>query len=669
MEFKKLFQPIKINALEIKNRIVMPSMGLAYSDDYTFNDRYKSFYRERAQGGVGLMTIGPVSLNEAGGVPIMIGLFDDRNIESFKTFLDELHHKTDVKVAVQLMHMGRYTFSSLSGKTPMAPSPIPSKLTHETPREMTIQDIETIKQDYSRAALRAKTAGFDFVEILMCTGYLVSQFLSPVTNKRTDEYGGTIENRMRFGLEVIKGVRKAVGKDFAIGIRVAGNDFMKGGHTNAESALFAVEAEKAGVNAINVTGGWHETTIPQLTTNVPPGAYLYLARGIREKVNIPVFASNRLGDPIQAEKALRGGGCDMICWGRPLIADPALPNKIKQGCFDEITPCIACNQGCFDSVFSFTSVTCVLNPRAGKENQYRINPTQNRKKIMVAGGGPAGMEFALIAAKRGHQVTLYEKQDRLGGQINLAKVPPGKKEFQNIINSMERKMAAYGVEVIKNTILKKEMIQKNPPDVLVVATGAKPFQLSIPGIDKPHVVKAWDVLEDKVHNIGKNVVIIGGSATGCETAHFVSTMDIVDADTFTFLMYHSAEDQTFAQNLLHKSGRNITIVEMLPRFAENVGRTSRWSLMKSIRLMNIKCKSNSKLIEITDDAVIIEDGDGSTASIPADTVIVAVGVSPVDSLLKSANDESIHVIAIGDVKSPRKLSDAVLEGFEAALNI
>jgi 2,4-dienoyl-CoA reductase (NADPH2) len=668
MEYIKLFAPITINNLEIKNRIVMPAMGLSYSDNYEFNDRLRGFYRERAKGGVGLMTIGPMAIDKAGSAQFIPKLFDDENVELLKTFVGELHKETDVKLATQLFHMGRYAFSGLTGLTSIAPSPIPSKLTRETPREMTKEDIEEIKTAYAEAAKRAKAADFDLVEILACTGYLISQFLSPVTNKRTDEYGGNIENRMRFGLEVIREVRKAVGDDFPVGIRIAGNDFMEGGHTNKESSLFAAEAENAGIDAVNVTGGWHETNIPQLTTNVPPGAYLYLAKGIKEKVNVPVFASNRLGDPNQAERALRSGICDMICWGRPLIADPELPNKIQEGRLDEIVPCIACNQGCFDSIFSGTSVCCVLNPRAGRENDFTVEPAKSKKKIMVAGGGPAGMEFAITAAKRGHDVTLYEKEDDLGGQLNLAKSPPGKVEFQNFINSMKNRMIRWGAKTKLDTDVTPELVKEDNPDVLIVASGAKPITLNIPGKDMPHVFSAWDVLNEKVYDIGENVVIIGGNATGCETAHFISAMGIPDSDTFTFLVYHSAEEEDFVKSLLHDSSRNITVLEMTGRMAENVGRTGRWSLMKSLRLMGVNLRTKTKLVEIKEDHVIIEDENG-TSSIPADTVIMAVGAVSDDTLSQHFKDTNMTTITIGDAKTPRKIPDAVREGFEAALTI
>jgi 2,4-dienoyl-CoA reductase-like NADH-dependent reductase (Old Yellow Enzyme family)/NADH dehydrogenase FAD-containing subunit len=668
MEFIKLFEPITINRTTIKNRIVMPSMGLSYTDRYEFNDRYQAFYRARARGGVGLMTIGPLAIDRTGSAPLMLSIFDDADVPPYKAFLEELHRDTGVKVACQLFHMGRYAFSMLSGEQPMAPSPLASKLTGETPREMTTDDIAGVQEAYVDAAHRAVAAGFDLVEILACTGYLISQFLSPVTNQRTDGYGGSIENRMRFGLEVIEKVRRAVGPDVALGVRVAGNDFMPGGHTNAESALFCAAAEKAGVDCINVTGGWHETNVPQLTTDVPPGVFLYLARGIREKVTVPVFASNRLGNPEKAERALREGNCDMICWGRPLITDPDLPNKIQNGRMNEIVPCIACNQGCFDSIFSISSVYCVLNPEAGRENDYTIEPAEKKKTIMVAGGGPAGMSFAVTAARRGHTVTLLEKGSRLGGQVNLAKAPPGKEEFGNIISSLENRMGRWGVSVRLNTEVTPEIVSEEKPGLLVVATGARPLLIDIPGSGRPHVVDAWDVLSEKVTDIGDRVVVIGGNATGCETAHFISQMGTPDAETFTFLMYHGAEDAEYAKNLLHRPGKTVTVVEMAARMADNVGRTGRWSLLKCLRCLDVDLRIGTRLLEIKDNGVIVEDG-GETREIRADTVVMAVGSESEDVLSAPLADADIDVTVIGDAKTPRKISDAIREGFEAALSV
>jgi len=663
-----LMEPITINGLKIPNRTVMPSMGMAYTSDYTLTDRFKAFYRERAKGGVGLMTIGPIAIDKAGSAPFMPALFDDQYVEPLKNYIDELHRETETKVANQLIHLGRAAFSMVSGVPSIAPSPVPSKLSGETPREMTAEDIEGVQEAYVQSARRSKEAGFDFVEILACTGYLISQFLSPVTNKRTDAYGGTIENRMRFGLEVITRVREVLGKDYPLGIRIAGNDFMEGGHTNVESGIFAAEAVKAGVDAINVTGGWHETYVPQLNTSVPPGTYVYLARGIKEKVDVPVFASNRLGDPYVAERALRSGACDMVCWGRPLIADPELPNKVKEGRFDEIVPCIACNQGCFDSIFSASAVFCVLNPRAGREEELPIRKTKNPKKVMVAGGGPAGMEFALTAAQQGHDVTLYEKEASLGGQVNLAKASPGKGELGKITDSMRGRMNRYGVKVKLGTALGTETVEEEKPDVVAVASGALPADISVPGIDKPHVHCAWDVLMERVPNIGKNVVIVGGNATGCETAHYLTAIGTADPAIFTFLMYHTAENPESAKKLLYNSGRKITVVEMVTRLAGNVGRSARWPLMKSLKMMGVDLRRGAKLLEIRDDSVLVESEEGQE-SIAADTVIMAVGSRSVNELAAAVMTEGVKVITLGDAKEPRKLTEAIREGFEEALKL
>lgn len=667
MEYIKLFEPISINGLLIKNRIMMPSMGLWYTNDYTLSDRIKAFYKTRARGGVGLMTIGPVAIDTVGMGPVTPGLFADDQIGPFRDLIDDIHRETEAKVAIQLMHMGRNAFTP-GDDLPIAPSPVPGRMNPRTPRQMTRSDIKETIQLFAGAAQRARVAGFDYIEIAACTGYLISQFLSPITNKRTDEYGGAIENRMRFGLEVIRTVRDRVGHDMPLGIRVAGNDFMAGSHTNKESALFAAEAEKAGIDAVNVTGGWHETYIPQLTSIVPQGAFVYLAQGIKDKVSIPVFASNRLGNPDVAERALRAGSCDMVCWGRPLIADPDLPNKVRENRLHTITPCIACNQGCFDRIMRGAPVECILNPMAGREEKYVVTPASHPKHVLVAGGGPAGMEFAAIAAQRGHRVTLYEADGQLGGQVNLAMASPGKKELGNIIASLKDRMEHAGVELHTNVRVDEEILGQENPDLLVVATGAAPMKMDFPGIDKTHVVNAWDILAEKEWNIGRNVVIIGGSATGCETAHFISAIGVPDAETLAFLMYHHAEDPDFLSHLTHKTKRTITVVDMVDRLAGNVGPTSRWALVKSLKLSGVRMMPNTRLIEIRDESVIVRTGEKRQA-IAADTVVLALGSVSNEVLSNEAKRLGIKTLVIGDAKRPRKISDAVLEGFEAALMV
>ena len=304
----------------------------------------------------------------------------------------------------------------------------------------------------------------------------------------------------------------------------------------------------------------------------------------------------------------------------------------------------------------------------GRESEFVIEKTDSPKKIMVAGGGPAGMEFAVIAAQRGHDVALYEKEDQIGGQLNLAKAPPGKKELHNIILNLSDRMKLSGVKVHLNTALDVQTIRKEKPDVLVVATGARPIEIKVPGIDKPHVLNAWDVLMERVWDIGGNVVIIGGSATGCETAHFIAHMAAPDPETYAFLSYHNAEDPEFVKTLLHKSGRKITVIDMIERMAGNVGPTSRWTLMKSLKLSGIDLRPGNKLSEITDDSVIVEVGDKKEI-IPADTVILALGAVSDNELAGTVRENAINVITIGDARAPRKITDAVMEGFEAAMDV
>jgi 2,4-dienoyl-CoA reductase (NADPH2) len=668
MAFTRLFEPIRINKVVIPNRIVMPAMALFYTGDYTFTERFKAFYRERARGGVGLMIIGPMAIDKAGSNPFMPGFFDDRYIEPIREFVDELHRETDTRIGVQFMQQGRFASSRFTGITPIAPSAIASPLNKEVPREMTKDDIAEVEDAFAKAAVRAKNAGFDYVELMAGGSYLISEFLSPVTNHRTDDYGGTLDKRMRFGIEVIEKVRDAVGTDLLFGIRVSGHDFVKGGNTGEESAIFCTRAEKAGVDCINVTGGWHETNVPQITSDVPPGAYVYLARNIKERVTVPVFASNRLGDPRVAEKVLLSGAADMVCLGRPLIADPELPLKVRAGRLEEVVPCIACNQGCFDSLAAGKPVSCTLNPRVGREKETQINKTKTSKRIYVAGGGPAGMQCALTARQRGHNVTLFEKNTKLGGQINLIGSVPGKEGFDDMTISFRNRMKVAKVKVTLETVLTAKRIKEDKPDVLVVASGAKPARINVPGIDGPRVCYAWDVLDGSVSKIGKRVVIIGGGAIGCETALFVARLDVLNDQSFAFLVYHEADNFDRLREQLYNSNRKITVLEVAERMAGNVGVSARWSLLKSLRLLGVDLRSGVKITGIDDNAVITETKTG-TESIPADTIIVAIGSQSISDLSRDVKIVGTQVITIGDAKETRRISDAVREGFDTALGI
>ena len=494
-----IFNPIFINKLEVKNRIYLPAMHLNMAEDYAITDRLVEFYAERARGGVGMISVGYATVDERSGWPMNIGAHADEYIPGL-TKLAAGIKDNGARSVVQINHAGRYNFSFLmGGKKPVAPSPIASRLTKEVPRELEHHEIGEIIDCFAAAAARVKQAGFDAVEVLSGTGYLISEFLSPLTNQRKDEYGGSYENRMRFGLSIMRKIKAATGDDFPLIVRMNGNDFMPGGQGRKELQEYAKALAQNGVDALCINVGWHEARVPQIVTSVPRGVFGYLARGIKELVDIPVIASHRINDPSTAREMIGDGMCDMVAMGRSLIADPYLPEKARSGREDEIVHCIACAQGCFDHIFKGKAVECLCNPKAGHEMECRPTNVETPKKVMVVGGGPAGMSAALAARECGNEVTIYEQSDRLGGQLFLAAAPPGRDEFGELARDLAGQVAVNGVSVVLNTIVDKKRIEIEKPDNIILATGARPIAPPIKGADLPHVVQAWDVLQDKVH--------------------------------------------------------------------------------------------------------------------------------------------------------------------------
>ena len=675
---KKLFTPIAIGSIELANRVVMPAVHLNYTPEGFVTDRLIHFYAERATGGVGLIIVGGCPVDECAGAGFMLGLSDDRFIPGLQR-LTQAVHQEGVPVAAQLYHAGRYSHSTLIGRQAIAPSAVESRFTHETPREMTQADIERTLGHFAQAARRAREAGFDAVEISGSAGYLICQFLSPLTNRRQDGYGGDWENRKRFALEVVGAVRGAVGPDYPVIFRVAGNDFIEGGNTNREARLLAQALEGVGIDAINVTGGWHETRVPQLTMAVPRGAFSYLAQGVKQVVDVPVISSNRYSDPLLADRILRQGSADLIALGRPLIADPEWPRKAREGHLDEIVPCIACNQGCFDHIFAAQPVGCLMNPRAGHEDKYRLDgstrptvgPAAKAKRVMVIGGGPAGMEAALTAAARGHQVTLYEKAERLGGQLNWATVPPGRQEFKTAIQSLAARMAELGVEVKLDqevTLdLMRDLVRAAKPDAVVVATGARPAVPAIPGVESEQVVQAGEVLAGEV-DVGRRVIILGGGAVGCELALHLAQMGTMDASILRFLVLNKAESWETLESLVTHGIKEVTLVEALPKAGQDIGLTTRWTILQDLRRYGVKMLVGATAREITPDGVVVTV-DGKEKLIEGDTVILALGSSPDTALYEQLKDQVSELYLIGDARSPRKAYEAIHEGFKVGMEI
>lgn len=658
---KALFNPIEVNGLQIRNRIAMPAMHLGYCNDGFVSDRLVEFYAERARGGAGLIIVGGCGI-DAHGYPSMIRIDDDRYIPGLARLASAVKEH-GAAISAQLFQAGRYSHSFLFGLEPVAPSPVPSKLTRYTPRELTEDEVFNMINAFASAALRARQAGFDAVEVIASAGYLVSQFLSPLTNLRKDRFGGDLDGRMTFGLEVARSIREKVGPDFPVFFRVGGSDFMPGGNTNNEIKAFCVELEKAGVDGINVTGGWHETQVPQITMGVPRGAYVYLASQIKQAVNIPVIACNRINDPGLAEAVIFDGLADMVGIARGLIADPELPLKARENRLNDIRRCVGCNQGCLDAVFTSRMVYCLANARAGRESELQPGPAAAAKNVLVIGGGPAGLEAARVAAGRGHRVTLWEKSAALGGQLNLAAVPPGRKEFSSLVNYLAGQMNSLGVRVELNKEATVDNVLEFGADAVVVATGAMPVRPPLPGVSGANVVQAWDVLDSRV-NTGRKVVIIGGGAVGCETALFLARKGTISPDALHFLALNRAETWEALTRLATRGIKEVTILEMQRNVGADIGQSTRWTILQELHRFGVKVITGAAADEITPEGVIIKKGDVREL-VEADTVVLAVGSKSESSLCEELKEKVKEIYMVGDAVAPRKAMDAIYDGFTA----
>jgi len=633
----KLFEPIEIGGVRVKNRIVMPAGETHFeAPDGGVTDRLLEFYRERARGGVGLAIVGLAKIEGhfMGG----LAAHDDKYIPDLAKVAN-IFHQHDVKCVLQLGHPGRYEVSFDPSRQPVAPSPIPPPIfTKRVPKELTKQEILQIEEEFAQAAVRAKEAGFDAVELLSGAGYLIAQFFSPATNKRTDEYGGSLENRARFAVEIIQRIKEKCGTSYPVLIRIAGDEFIEGGNTINEMKRIAKVLEDAGIAAINVMAGWHESPRPLTTMLVPRGGFAYLSAEIKKVVSVPVIIAHRINDPFTAEKILREGMADMVAMFRALLADPELPIKAKEERFDEIRICVACNQGCLDRVFGGQPITCLVNPAVGREAEFRDLKAERRKKVVIVGGGPGGCMAAELLAKKGHEVVLFERTSMLGGQLNIAAKSPLAYEFAEVGKYFMNILPKLGVKIYYNIEADVSKVLAEKPDVVIVAVGASPLIPPIPGAES--AVTAFDVLMNKVE-VGKRVVVIGGGGVGCNTAA-----------------------------KLADEGKDVTLVEMLPKIGQDIGITTRWTVLLYLRERGVKILTNKRAVEIKRGALVIEDvQSGERDEIPCDTVILAVGTKPNDGLYDELVGKVPEVYKIGDCARPRKAIDATHEAADLALKI
>lgn len=664
----KLFEPIQVGPMTVDNRVVMTAMHLNYTPYGEISDQFTNFYRARARGGVGLIIIGGAEIDdEACGIDLFLSIKDDKFIPGLKEFTDRIH-EDGAKVAVQLYMAGAYSFASMKGLPLLAPSEFSSYFTRQMTTPMTLDDIKRVQEDFVQAARRGKEAGFDAVEVLASAGYLICQFLSPKTNKRDDEYGGSLENRMRFGREVIEKVRAEIGSDTALIVRIAGNDFVPDSHTNTEAREFAKVCQEAGADLLNVTGGWHESRVPQITMDLPQAGYAYLSRGIKEVVDIPVVGCNRINDPLIAEDILQEGIADMVGVARGLIADPEFVNKAKADKLKEIRRCVACNQRCFDYVFQLKPVGCMVNPRAGREAETEVTPTDKPKRILVAGAGPAGCQFACTAAQRGHKVILCDKEYYIGGQVHWSAEATHKPELMNLFTYYTAMFAKVGVEYRPGTAVTAELVEREKPDMVIVATGAAPFEPPIPEVKLPHVVQAWDVLQGKVRT-GETVVVVGGGSVGLETAVYLASVGTISPQQLYFLTLHQAERPEVLYDLMVKGSKKITVLEMAKRMGQDIGSSSRWVLMKDLRTRGVELITGATMKEIRDTEVVYTNANGEDVTIPADTVVLAMGSRPENSLAQALEPMNVDVKVIGDANKVGRIGEAVEAAFNLALTV
>ena len=620
--YRHLFQPLDLGFVTLPNRILMGSMHTGFEARGAFSE-LAAFYAERARGGAALIVTGGWSPNEAGNLSAHRAQFSTSQDAQRHTPIPRAVHEAGGRIALQLLHAGRYGFHDRI----VAPSAVKSPINPHAPREMSGAEIEQTIAEFAAAARLAREAGYDGVELMGSEGYLITQFLAARTNHRADEWGGSLDNRLRFATEVVRRTREAAGEDFIILYRISALELVEGGLSGAEIVQVAQAVAAAGATLLNSGIGWHEARIPTIAQAVPRGGFAWATRRLKAAVAIPVIASNRINAPETAEEILARGDADMVSLARALLADAEFAAKAQRGDRAGINICIACNQACLDHYFIGEPASCVVNPRAGRETTLLISRAPRRKKIAVVGGGPAGMICAATAAERGHEVTLYERARELGGQFNLAKVVPGKQEFAESVAYYAERLRRGGVRVLLQHAPSETELADH--EEVIVATGIDPRRPQIEGIDHPKVASYVDVLTGRVQP-GAEVAIIGMGGIGFDVALYLAAEREATLDRRAFESHWGITEApqppgSLAPAARANGARRITMLKRSTTpFGHTLGRTTGWVHRAELARHGVRMMKGVEYRRIDDRGVHIV-AEGSEAIVPADTVIICAG--------------------------------------------
>jgi 2,4-dienoyl-CoA reductase (NADPH2) len=663
--YPHLLRPLDLGFVTLPNRVMMGSMHTRLDAEPDGTRRKAAFYAARARGGVGLIVTGGYAPNEAGRMEEDAEILADRSqLADHRATVDAVHGEGG-RICLQILHAGRYAKVA----APVGASALASPINRRTIRALTSSEVETTIDDYATCAALAREAGYDGVEIMGSEGYLISQFLAARTNDRTDEWGGSFANRLRFATEIVKRVRTKVGRDFLVLFRLSALDLVEGGLTADEVAAHARAVVDAGTDIIDTGIGWHEARVPTIAYMVPRAAWRDATARLKAAVNVPVAATNRINTPEVAEEVLASGAADLVSLARPLLADPDFVVKARAGRADEINTCIACNQACLDYIFSGRATSCLVNPRAGRETLYPTAPAAARRRVAVVGAGAAGMQAALTAAERGHDVTLFEASPRVGGQLPLAAAIPGK-EFHETLRYFTRRLERSGVTLRLDTRAKVDALAGF--DHVIVATGVRPRVPELPGIDGPNVIRYDELLAGR-KIAGRRVAILGAGGIGFDCAAFL-TSDPAGATTGGFLADWSV-DATGATpgGLLpphaSKPAREVVILQRRTTTpGRTLGATTGWALRAELARRGVATMVGVQYVRIAPDALHIVH-DGAPKALPVDSVIVCTGQEPENALHAALVERGIPATLIGGARLAAELDAmrAIREGLEAAL--